>query len=496
MEAGGGATRLTRRAASEARSHGKATTFENPTTSNPFTALVGQAGQTDDSDGDSEDDLTEGEVAFQAAPGAPKSKRFTAARTPKRKTDTIVVASEEEDFSSRPPRRTRKPSAKAKQNEADQDVFGRRRLAGRVGVDEQAVPESIQEQMNEQTGILRTLLKEWMKQDAHNKKMEAKLAHMEKELEAVKGECQAVKEELHKTKQQMADGIEALMSGNSSPNPSYAEVARTPPSSQPSNVQTLSSFNTPSSSFTNTLYCTVDTSRVEAEASHQVSARAIRTMVENGMRNEQDNAAWRCRAVTLDPKNPHRVRIACRDEAEHKAVKRAVEANLVQGGRILRDDLYPIRVDSVNRTAVLDETGKIRTGATEALSEENNTQVAKIAWLSDKAVPKAYGSMVVYLAKGSDARRFLQEGFFYAGGESGYTKAFERRDRPNQCYNCQEITSHKAYQCTKTQVCGRCAKEGHYKTDCTEAILKCVPCGGPHESFSRNCRILYPSQHE
>jgi hypothetical protein len=26
--------------------------------------------------------------------------------------------------------------------------------------------------------------------------------------------------------------------------------------------------------------------------------------------------------------------------------------------------------------------------------------------------------------------------------------------------------------------------------------LKCVPCGGPHESFSRNCRKLYPSQHE
>ena len=79
MEAGGGATRLTRRAASEARSHGKATTFENPTTSNPFTALVGQAGQTDDSDGDSEDDLTEGEVAFQAAPGA-KRRAWPAPR--------------------------------------------------------------------------------------------------------------------------------------------------------------------------------------------------------------------------------------------------------------------------------------------------------------------------------------------------------------------------------------------------------------------------------
>lgn len=218
-------------------------------------------------------------------------------------------------------------------------------------------------------------------------------------------------------------------------------------------------------------------------------------MVENGVRAEQDNS-WRCRAVTKDPKKPHRVRIACRDEAEHNTVKRVVEAKLTQGARILRDDLYPVRVDSVNRTAVLDEMGNVRTGAAEAFGKENDTQIAKIAWLSSRDISKAYGSMVVYLSKGLDAHRFLREGFFYAGGESGYTKAFERRERPKQCYNCQEITDHRAYQCSKALVCGRCAKEGHRHNECTETILKCVPCGGPHESFSRNCRKLYPSQHE
>lgn len=175
MEAGDGATRSTRRAASEARSRVRATTIENSTTSNPFTTLAGQAGQTDDSDGDNGNDLTEGHVAFQAAPDAPRPKRFIAVPTPKQKTDTIVLASEEEDLSGHPPRRTRKPSAKAKQNQADQDVRGTRRLDGRGGVEEQAVPESIQGQMNEQTGILRTLLKEWMKQDAHNKKWKQNL---------------------------------------------------------------------------------------------------------------------------------------------------------------------------------------------------------------------------------------------------------------------------------------------------------------------------------
>ncbi len=93
------------------------------------------------------------------------------------------------------------------------------------------------------------------------------------------------------------------------PRPSYAEVARTPPTSQPSNVQTLSTGGTTPSTFTSTLYCTIDTSRVEGEASDQVSAGAIRTMVETGVRTEQGKPSWRCRAVTKSPKNPHRIRL-------------------------------------------------------------------------------------------------------------------------------------------------------------------------------------------
>jgi hypothetical protein len=80
-------------------------------------------------------------------------------------------------------------------------------------------------------------------------------------------------------------------------------------------------------------------------------------------------------------------------------------------------------------------------------------------------------------------------------GESGYAGVFERRPRPEQCFNCQEL-GHKAFQCKNAQKCARCAGGGHRHSECTETVLKCVPCGGPHESFSRNCRKLYPSQHE
>ncbi|KAG6979443.1 putative RNA-directed DNA polymerase from transposon X-element [Fusarium oxysporum f. sp. conglutinans] len=201
------------------------------------------------------------------------------------------------------------------------------------------------------------------------------------------------------------------------------------------------------------LYCTIDISRTEDEA--RASAGTIRATVENEVRPELDNPTWRCQAVTRDPKNPHRVRVTCRNESEHEVVKRVAETKLAPGTRILRDDLYPIRVDNVSRVAVLDERNEVRAEATQTLGRENDTDVVKIAWLSKRDVPEAYGSMVVYLMKRSEARRFISEGFFVAGGESGTTKVFERRDRPKQCYNCQQITNHKAYQCDRPQVCGK-----------------------------------------
>ena len=46
---------------------------------------------------------------------------------------------------------------------------------------------------------------------------------------------------------------------------------------------------------------------------------------------------------------------------------------------MLRDELYPIKVDSVNKAGVLNEKDEIRAGAAAAFSEENEATVAKIA---------------------------------------------------------------------------------------------------------------------
>jgi hypothetical protein len=105
-------------------------------------------------------------------------------------------------------------------------------------------------------------------------------------------------------------------------------------------------------------------------------AGLVKTAVEKEIRTMENHMNWRCRAVTVDPKNPNRIRIACRDEAEHQLDKKAAEAKIGAGARVLRDELYPIKV---NKAGVLDEKDEIRVGAAAAFSEENETTVAKIA---------------------------------------------------------------------------------------------------------------------
>lgn len=277
-----------------------------------------------------------------------------------------------------------------------------------------------------------------------------------------------------------------------SPSPSYADIARTPPGSHPSGLRTLSMESTPSA-LTDTLYCTIDTSRVEGHEKTRTEAGTIRRGIEKEMRVTEGRESWRCVAVTKDPRNETRIRVTCRNEAELGLVKEAAQKSGVAGVRVLRDQLFPVKVDNANRTAVLDENGELRVGAVEMLGKENEVKIAKLAWLSGKNNAKAYGSMVVYVTKGSDAVRLLQGQYFHVAGESAYTRVFEQRRGPLQCYKCQEI-GHKAFACSKPQRCGKCAQEGHQHKDCDNEIPKCVPCGGPHESFSRHCRVLYPAR--
>lgn len=112
---------------------------------------------------------------------------------------------------------------------------------------------------------------------------------------------------------------------------SYAEIARTPPDSVPSNVRTLSSIRTTPSTMTDTLYCTVDTSRVGEEDRSKAQPGAVRRAIEEEIRTVEGQENWRCAAVIRDARNTERIKVVCRDEAELQRVKEAAQKTAAEG---------------------------------------------------------------------------------------------------------------------------------------------------------------------
>ncbi|KAM5529724.1 hypothetical protein FOXYSP1_17568 [Fusarium oxysporum f. sp. phaseoli] len=330
------------------------------------------------------------------------------------------------------------------------------------------------------------------------------------ELKQAREEMQQAKEEITQMKEQLNTIAGSISSGaQTRPQPSYADVARTPPTSQPSNIRTLSSMRTTPSSFTDTLFCTIDTSRVSEEDRGKAQVGEVRQAIEEKVRaREGGQPNWRCAAVVKDVRNEDRIKVVCRDEAELQLVREAAERTMVKGVRVLRDQLYPVKVDGANRTAVLDSSGNILPGAAEALGKENEVTIAKMHWLSNKENGKMYGSMVIYVTKASDARRLLDERYFHLAGESASTNVFERRQGPDQCYNCWE-TGHKAFACSKTQRCGKCAETDiaietakrsnqsvFHAEDHTSRSVKTVGCDNYTSLMGTNLRIFQLNVHK
>jgi hypothetical protein len=149
-------------------------------------------------------------------------------------------------------------------------------------------------------------------------------------------------------------------------------------------------------------------------------------------------------------------------------------------------------VDSAYRTAVLDENGEVRVSVKEMLEKENDVKIAKLSWLSKKDSPKAYCSIVVYVTKRTDAARLLEGQYFDVDGESAFTRVFEPRHRPMQCFKCLGL-GHKAFSCTRPQLCSRCAQPGHRHSKCQADSPKYAVCSRPHGSSSRKFRVVYPA---
>ena len=221
------------------------------------------------------------------------------------------------------------------------------------------------------------------------------IVQLTSELKATKDELMAAKNELIATKNEMTTKkelgtlkaeltamIQTQLSNivvPASASPSYAAIARTPPKSQPSNLPSFSSRSLTLSTMTDILYYTIDTTRVKEEDKNRAQPGIIREAIEKEMRSVADKENWRYTAVTRDPRNVARIRVTCRDETELQLVKEATHNVAASGVRILRDQLYPVKVDNANRAAVLEQNSSVRAGVVEALEKENDMRIAKMA---------------------------------------------------------------------------------------------------------------------
>jgi septal ring factor EnvC (AmiA/AmiB activator) len=93
----------------------------------------------------------------------------------------------------------------------------------------------------------------------------------------------------------------SLPSAQTNPRASYAEVTRTLPASQPSGVRTLSLSNATPTASTDTLFCTIDTSRAEGGEKGKVQVADIRKAIETVIQTRENTGSWRCAAVVKKP---------------------------------------------------------------------------------------------------------------------------------------------------------------------------------------------------
>ncbi len=429
-------------------------------------------------------DSPEGPVVVGAASPTASPRRTTRQVKPSgRVQDTLRTL---ENGTAKPAAKPAARAARGSSVETEIDAAGDGRKALRSGGETgKAMLQKVLEVLGQMSGEIGQVKEKIYVQSETIERQEVLIQQLVTQVKDLQDEQRSTQDELKQARQELETIKTATSSWQSSPQTSYAEIARmeTPnrPSSPPPRAPTRT---TPSEMF----HCTVDTSRVEEEHQHMAGVGSIRQAIEAELRNKTGHEKWKCAAVVKDARDPHRIKVICRDENELQLVREAAEKTVPAGTRVMRDQLYPVKVDFANRMAVLDSEGNVLPGALEALGAENNVSIAKITWLSNKDSGKAYGSMAVYVTKGSDARRLLDNQFFDLAGESACTNAFKPREGPVQCYKCQEL-GHKAFSCKKVQMCGKCAGAGHHHRECQSLEPKCILCGGPHESFSRNCRV-------
>ncbi|EXK77636.1 hypothetical protein FOQG_17656 [Fusarium oxysporum f. sp. raphani 54005] len=127
----------------------------------------------------------------------------------------------------------------------------------------------------------------------------------------------------------------------------------------------VSSPTPPLSSPGQDLFCTIDISGAGDSDSIKAQIGEVRQVIEAAVRTRKKDERWRCAAVIRGARNTNIIKVICRNEAELHMVREAALGADMRGAKILKQRLYPVKVNGANRSAVLDSIDNLLAGVTE-----------------------------------------------------------------------------------------------------------------------------------
>ena len=188
------------------------------------------------------------------------------------------------------------------------------------------------------------------------------------------------------------------------------------------------------------------------------------------------------------------LKIECHSEDDAKQL-REIEWEKTIAGVTLASREYGVVLHGVP-IDILDARTTPQQDMKELIQQSNNIRVKRIAPLTRKPRnPSApTQSIVIFTNSPNEANKAIEDGLRIER-KNEETQEMEGNDyeprryypqyQIKQCFRCQAY-GHKAEDCKRTMVCGRCTQE-HESRTCTAEVNKCTHCGDAHPAWHREC---------
>jgi hypothetical protein len=142
------------------------------------------------------------------------------------------------------------------------------------------------------------------------------------------------------------------------------------------------------------------------------------------------------------------------------------------GARIRGEAWFPIKVDGIAKSVVLDPQagGKslrpevVANFAADNSNDSTDCTAIKATWIS-RPSDNVNGSMIVWLRKREAAAYLLRKLTVIFGPTAGFAAPYVPKENNDRCFNCNAY-GHYQFKCKKPARCGHCSGN-HQSRECT-----------------------------